>query len=80
MKDSLYQECLGVSEIGESRVLGGIPGFYTFENLWFHQGAFRKSGLYPKLSMLLISRPIWGSVPRAEPDDVWEDKPSGPRC
>lgn len=37
--DASLQRCAAVTD-RHSRVLGGIPGFYVFENLWFNNGTF----------------------------------------
>lgn len=32
----------------KSRILGGISGFYTLENVWFHDGSYRMSDGWDK--------------------------------
>lgn len=44
-QDETLQQCRRVSP-RKSKVLGGIPGFYTLENVWFHDGSYRTSDLH----------------------------------
>lgn len=54
-QDASLQRCAAVPD-RHSRVLGGIPGFYVFENLWFNNGTFCTS-----LSLTSVERARLGN-------------------